>query len=95
MSWNQPVYDKQGRFIGTIASGATPADMTAYLQSLLPDKSYALLLIDDNNRIVARSGNQHKWQQDPPIDSKAYLGAAVADVIFLAYRGRVFVGDRL
>lgn len=70
MSWNQPVYDKQGRFVGAIASGATPADMTAYLQSLLPDKSYALLLIDDNNRIVARSGNQHKWQQDRQLIAK-------------------------
>ncbi|KUR11679.1 GGDEF domain-containing protein, partial [Klebsiella aerogenes] len=70
MSWNQPVYDKQGRFVGAIASGATPADMTAYLQSLLPDKSYALLLIDDNNRIVARTGNQQIWQQDRQLIEK-------------------------
>ncbi|PWS15213.1 hypothetical protein DKP79_29150, partial [Klebsiella pneumoniae] len=35
-----------------------------------PDKSYALLLIDDNNRIVARSGNQHKWQQDLQLIAK-------------------------
>ncbi|MDU9357030.1 GGDEF domain-containing protein [Klebsiella sp. 141153] len=70
MSWNQPVYDKQGRFVGAIASGATPADMTAYLQSLLPDKSYALLLIDDNNRIVARTGSQQIWQQDRQLIEK-------------------------
>ena len=70
MSWNQPVYDKQGRFVGAIPSGATPADMTAYLQSLLPDKSYALLLIDDNNRIVARTGTQHIWQQDRQLIEK-------------------------
>lgn len=63
MAWNLPVYDTQNKFSGTIVCATTPSNMTAFLHGVLPDKNYAILLVDEKNDIVAQTENSRLFPQ--------------------------------
>ncbi|TDN60454.1 EAL domain-containing protein (putative c-di-GMP-specific phosphodiesterase class I) [Scandinavium goeteborgense] len=56
-TYHLPIYTKEGQFAGVISTGLMPAKMSGYLAQLLPSKDYSLLILDEDQHVVASTDN--------------------------------------
>jgi EAL domain-containing protein (putative c-di-GMP-specific phosphodiesterase class I)/GGDEF domain-containing protein len=52
-SYRTPLYDAQRHFIGVISSDLHPSDLNRYLQQIAPFENSLLLIVDDQQHIIA------------------------------------------